>query len=137
MYRKILVPVDLAHEAALAKSLDVAAELARHYDAALHYVGVTAETPGKLAHSPKEYADVLDAFTARQVEAHGLSADSAAYAAHDPAIELNRTLMTAITDAAADLVVMASHIPNLGDHLWSSHGAHIARHAPVSVMLVR
>ena len=41
MFKKIMVPVDLAHLPALQKALDVAADMARHYDAALCYVGVT------------------------------------------------------------------------------------------------
>ena len=37
----------------------------------------------------------------------------------------------------ADLVVMASHIPNVADHFWPSNGGSIASRADVSVMLVR
>lgn len=137
MFKTIMVPVDLAHKETLARSLSVAADLARHYDARVCYVGITAETPGKVAHSPQEYARVLDAFTAAEVERHGHDATSVAYAAHDPAVELNHVLMEAISDTGADLVVMTSHVPKLSDHLWSSHGAAIARHAGISVMLVR
>ena len=37
----------------------------------------------------------------------------------------------------ADLVVMATHVPNLTDYIWASHGGHLASHAKASVFLVR
>ncbi len=46
MFKKIMVPVDLAHLDALEKSLTVAADLARHYKTALCYVSVTSSQPG-------------------------------------------------------------------------------------------
>ena len=46
-------------------------------------------------------------------------------------------LIEAVETTGADLVVMATHVPGLADHLWSGHGAHVATHARVSVFLVR
>ena len=52
MFRHIMVPVDLAHEATLAHALSVAADLAKHWGAQVTYVGVASSAPGKLAHNP-------------------------------------------------------------------------------------
>ena len=37
----------------------------------------------------------------------------------------------------ADLVIMASHVPGMLEHIFSSHGGYIAQHAKVSVFVVR
>ena len=55
----------------------------------------------------------------------------------DPAIELDKKLLAAVEDTGADLVVMASHIPNITDYIWASHGGTVAAHSKASVMLVR
>ena len=36
-----------------------------------------------------------------------------------------------------DLVVMATHLPNVADYVWASHGGHLATHSKASVFLVR
>ena len=42
-----------------------------------------------------------------------------------------------VRETGADLVVMASHIPNVTDYIWQSNGGAIATHADVTVMVVR
>ncbi|WP_138465381.1 universal stress protein [Poseidonocella sp. HB161398] len=137
MFNKIMVPVDLAHTPSLSRSLELAAQLARQNGATVWYVGITADTPGKLGHTPAEYAERLDAFTASQVETHGHDAASTAYVANDPAIDLTSVLLRAATEIEADLIVMATHGPGVTDRLWPSHGEAIARRFPGSVFLVR
>jgi nucleotide-binding universal stress UspA family protein len=137
MYKKILAPVDLTHVAQLSKAIETAADLAAHFDAAVTFVGVTATTPTPVAHNPQEYAQKLAAFATEQAEKYGIRADSKGYTAHDPAVQIDQTLLDAIDDVGADLVVMASHIPNIVDAIWPSHGGSIASHAEVSVFLVR
>lgn len=137
MYNKIMVPVDLAHVDKLDKALSTAAELARKYAAPVVYVGVSSEQPGSVAHTPEEYASKLEAFAGKQAESHGIDAQSAAYVAHDPAVELNDKLLQAREETGADLVVMASHVPGLPEHIFSSHAGYVASHAPVSVFVIR
>lgn len=137
MFNKIMVPVDLKHVSQLERALSVAANLSKSFSAPVVYVGVTPETPTSLAHNPKEYQAKLEAFAADQAARHGLEATAQGFPSHDPAVDLNDTLLEAVTETGADVVVMASHIPNLADHLWPSHGGQIARRAPVSVFVVR
>ncbi len=137
MYAHIVVPVDLAHKDKLERSLKCAAELAGHWGARVTYVGVTSTAPGKLAHNPEEYSEKLARFAASQGELHGIKADAHAAVSHDPSVDLDRTLLDAIGSLGADLVVMQSHVPNITDYVWASHGESIAGHADVSVMLVR
>lgn len=137
MFQKIMVPVDLAHLPALERALAAAGLLGRTLNATVCYVGVTAETPTPLGHNPEEFAANLALFAREQAEKHDITADSLAKPSHDPAIDLNDTLLKAADETGADLIVMASHVPNLADHLWPSHGGQIGRRAKVSVMIVR
>ena len=137
MFSKIMVPVDLAHLADLERALSCAADLAGHYGAEITYVGVTAATPGSLAHNPKEYEAKLAGFAADQAAARGVKARAHAVISHDPTVDLDDALLRAVKEVNADLVVMASHLPNLTDYLWPSNGGKIAAHAAASVMVVR
>lgn len=137
MFNAIMIPVDLAHKDRLGKALQCAADLARHYKAKVIYVGVAAATPSSIAHSPEEFKEKLVAFAASQSETHGIDAEAHAVISHDPATDLDPTLLKAVKETGADLVIMASHIPNLTDYIWPSNGGTIAGHAEVSVMVVR
>ncbi|MCA8930271.1 MAG: universal stress protein [Alphaproteobacteria bacterium] len=137
MFQKIMVPVDLAHAARMERATATAADLAKLYGAAVVYVGVTTSAPSAIAHTPQEYAGKLKSFAADQAARHGHSATSHAMVSHDPSIDLDETLMRGIDETGADLVVMASHIPNVTDHFWPSNGGRIASHAKSSVFIVR
>jgi len=137
VFNRIMVPVDLAHADQLDRALQCAADLAAHYKATVVYVGVAAATPGSVAHTPEEFARKMAAFAASQGETAGVAAEGLALTSHDPATDLDPTLLKAVDDTGADLVVMASHVPNLTDYVWPSNGGTIARKAKVSVMVVR
>lgn len=137
MYKKIMVPVDLAHVEKIEKGLTTAADLANHYKIPICYVGVTSPQPGPVAHNPQEFADKLEAFAQEQAKKHGHQATSKAYTSHDPTVDLDDTLLKAVHDVGADLVVMASHIPGLVEYVWPSNGGKIAEHSDASVFVVR
>lgn len=137
MFKKIMTPVDLAHLGGLEKALRCTADLAKYYGAKVVYVGVTASTPSATAHNPTEYAKKLNAFAAAQAEQHGISASADPVISHDPTSDVDDALLKATHDTGADLVVMASHIPNVLDYVWPSNGGKIAEHAKCSVFVVR
>lgn len=137
MYTKIMVPVDLAHIEALDKALTTATDLAKHYGIPVCYVGVTAETPTSVAHTPREYSEKLHAFGVSQGEQHGLEVTTKAYPSHDPAVDLDDTLIAAAKENGADLIVMASHVPGVVDHIFGSNAGAVASYAKVSVFVVR
>ncbi|MBX2805382.1 MAG: universal stress protein [Hyphomicrobiales bacterium] len=137
MYKKLVVPIDMEHEDKLQKSLETAANIAKHYDAEVCYLGISTEAPSSVAHSPEEYRKKLEAFAQQQSGMHGHRVSAKAVASHDPSADINDTLLKAIEDAGADLVVMASHIPGIADRFWPSHGGAVASRAKVSVFLVR
>lgn len=137
MYTKIMVPVDLAHVDRLDKALSTAADLSKHYGAPLCYVGVTAATPSAVAHTPAEFASKLEAFGAERAKADGVEASTLACTSHDPAIDLDETLMKAVAETGADLVVMASHIPGAPEYLFATNAGYLANHAKISVFVIR
>jgi len=137
MYKRIMVPVDLAHAARLDKALTTAADLAKHYGAEMIVVGVTGSEPGPVAHSPEEFARKLDAFAAAATERFGTRIEGQTIHLHDITADLNRTLVRRAGEIDADLIVMASHIPGVAEYIFGSHGGEVGQHAPMSVMLVR
>ena len=137
MYKKIMVPVDLVHADKLALALDTAANLGKHYKIPVTYVGVTANTPGPIAHNPAEFGEKLKEFADDQGVRHGIATDSKVIVSHDPAVDVDDALVEAVDETGADLVVMFTHIPNIGDHIWPSNGGKLATHTKASVFLVR
>ena len=137
MFKKIMTPVDLAHKGDLAKSLAVAADLAKQYGAEVVYVGATTPTPSSTAHNPAEYKDKLMAFAAEQAGAHGINATADMVMAHDPTTDIDDVLIRAVKDEGVDLIVMQSHMPNILDYIWPSNGGKVAEHAKCSVFVVR
>lgn len=137
MYKRIMVPVDLAHADKLTRALDIAALLARQDGATVIYTGVGTGTPGSIAHSPKEFADKLQTFADKQRSSHGLPVEAHAVISHDPAADLDDKLLDAAKQTGADLIVMASHVPGIVDHWFHSNAGPVAQYAPISVFVVR
>lgn len=137
MYSKIMVPVDLAHLEALERSLQIAADMARHYDAEVCYVSVTANTPGPVARTPAEYEKKLQAFASEQAGRHGQPTSARVLISHDPTADLEQILVKTADEIGADLVLMATHLPHKVDAIMPSHGDKVAKHSDVSVFLVR
>lgn len=137
MYSTIMVPVDLAHTGRLEKALKTAADLANQYGAEAIYVSVSTAAPSEMAHTPAEFEAKVAAFAADQGAKHGHKARAHAILSHDPAIDLDPSLMKAADELGADLIVMASHVPGLTDYIWPSNGGQIAGHAKASVFVVR
>ncbi|QLC72435.1 universal stress protein [Pseudomonas sp. LPB0260] len=138
MYRQIMIPVDLDHVERLEKALNTGADLAKLYDVPVCYVGVSGNTPSAIAHNPTEFAAKMQAFGEAQAQKYGLSkVGTATYISHDPAVDLDKTLLKAAKEQGADLVVMASHVPGLAEHLFASNAGYFASYSDASVLVVR
>jgi nucleotide-binding universal stress UspA family protein len=132
-----MIPVDLAHADKLDKALSIGTDLAKHYGADLHLVGVTDVTPGAIAHNPQEYSEKLEAFAAEQGGARGIAMRAKMMTSHDPAIDVDDKLKEAAAEIGADLVVMASHVPGMADYVFHSRAGWLASHSDLSVLVVR
>ena len=87
--------------------------------------------------SDKLMAEKLEAFGKARAEADGIEATTRSYSCHDLTTDLDNTLLGAVDDVGADLVVMASHIPDIVDYVWPSNGGKVAEHSKASVFVVR
>lgn len=56
---------------------------------------------------------------------------------NDVAVDLGNVLIKAAEDMGVDLIVMASHIPGLLEHIFASNAGYVASHAKCSVYVVR
>lgn len=138
MYKKIMVPVDLTHTEQLEKALATAADLSKQYSIPVCYVSVSSAAPGPLSHNPAEFSRKLEEFAKSEAASRDLGdVSTAAYTSHDPTIDLDSTLIKAIDETGADLVVMHSHIPGFPDYFFASNAGYLASHSDVSVLVVR
>ena len=137
MFRHILVPVDLLHLDKLDRALAVAAEEARLRGARVTYVSVSISAPSRVASGPDAFRKKLERFAADQARHHSIDTNAQALFSNDPSTDVDDTLLKAIEDLGADLVIMASHTPGIAEYFWPSNGGKIASHSKASVFLVR
>ncbi|CUB03329.1 universal stress protein [Marinomonas fungiae] len=138
MYRKIMVPVDLGHIERLEKALKTAADMAKTYNIPICYVGVNSSAPSNVAHSSNEFEEMIKVFAREQAEKYMLdNVTAVAYSIPDPTVDLDATLIKAEKENGVDLVVMASHVPGLSDHIFASNAGYVAKYSKVSVLVVR
>jgi len=137
MYRKILVPVDLAHLDSLERALQVASDLGRHYETEICYISVTQSAPSAAAKSPEDYEQKLEAFANEQAKTHGRPVTVKVVVSADPAVELDKKLVHAIDELGVDLVVMGTHHHAKHDIVMPTNGSHVAKETNASIFLVR
>lgn len=140
MYKTILLAVDLEEESSWTKALPTAVALARAFGSSLHVMTVVPTfMPAAAQLLPPDYEEkmVRDASERlREFVKTRAPADLEAHCdiAHGMIYEevLNRA-----KEIGADLVVMASHRPELKDYLIGPNASRVVRHANCSVMVVR
>lgn len=137
MYSTIMVPVDLSHADTMEKTIKIAVDIGKIYDAKIYLAGVTSTAPGSVARNQEEYAEKLTQFAAKHSQSTGYTLKPKVVICSDPAAELDVALEKAGKEIDVDLVVMASHIPNFMDHLFHSKAGHLANHTDISVFIVR
>jgi universal stress protein F len=138
MYSSILVAVDLDRPQTWAKALPVACTLRRSFSARLTLCSVVRDMDAAVEAewSAIGYRQMIDVAHARLSELASVAAE--------PNIDVDvgtGTICGGILDVAerarADLIVMASHMPNAKDHLLAANASRVVRRAPCSVLVVR
>jgi len=141
MYKDILLAVDREDEPSWRLSLPVALGHCEAFGARLHLVTVVHEIGvGDVASFlPLDFeAQRLDKTEQwlREVAARNVPPGVA--------VQLNvgsgkvyAEILRIARDVRADLIIMASHRPELADYLLGSNAAHVVRHADCSVLVVR
>lgn len=141
MYKDILLAVDHDHDDSWRRALPVALELCKAFGAQLHVITVLQELGAGTVSSylPMDFEEqavkrvstwlkemVRDNVPA-EVKTQRLVAVGKVYA----------EILAAAAEINADLIVLASHNPEISDFLIGSNAAKVARHADRSVLIVR
>ncbi len=136
MFKKILVPVDLAHNEQGGKMINLARELGGK-DAEIILTHVINDIPvyaaveisGELLQqthkwAAKELADLAKThkITTKTDLRHGSAGNS---------------IVEAAEDHKADLVIIASHKPGMADYFLGSTAGRVVRHAQCPVLVMR
>lgn len=138
MISRILVPVDLSNVDKLTKALDLAASIAKENDATVVYVSVVDSMPTMSTRTEAERAKpLLDSFADDQAKAHGILTADQITLRGDLHLNVGSEIINSAKEAGCDLIVMASHVPGIKDHIFSSNAGYVASHAPISVYVVR
>lgn len=140
MYKKILVPVDLADVDIAQPALDRAVALAKSSDAELRLLNVLSMIPAAyLDYMPSNYdtqeRSRTEADIKKMAESTGLPASRTSTVVRLGAIY--HEVLGEAQDWGADLIVVGSHDPSFATYLIGSNAANVVRHAHCSVLVVR
>jgi nucleotide-binding universal stress UspA family protein len=141
MFKDILLPVDLDQEASWRKALPVALKACEAFGARLHVMTVVPDFgmtmvsqyfPADYEKKVMEAADRrLHAFVRQHVPAGAKVQHIIAHGV------IYQEILAAGKRVQADLIVLASHRPELSDYLIGPNAARVVRHAVCSVWVVR
>lgn len=139
MYKEILLAIDLEDESSRRKVLPVALEYAKAFGSRIHIVTVVPELGMVRQYFPDDYEDKL-----KQAVKDKLHQFTAEHIPKDIAVQhiiAHGVIYQEINRAAerinADLIIMGSHRPELGDYLLGPNASRVVRHSHQSVLVVR
>ncbi len=141
MYKNILLTVDLTDPTSWRKALPAALELCRVEGATLHMLSVVPDFGMTVVaqYFPEEFQK--KAVEQARQELQDLSAAQVPAGVKVKHVVAYGTIYEEIIDTAktidADLIVIASHRPELKDYLIGPNAARVVRHADRSVLVVR
>ena len=135
MYKHVLVPIAIDHDAGTQEALDVA-KLLMDSDGEVTALTVIEPVPAFIANElppgqlERTHSDVLEALK-EEVGEHS-EARSVVVSGHP-----GRTIVDFAMENGVDCIVVASHKPGLADYFLGSTAARVVRHAPCAVHVVR
>ncbi|CUK16051.1 Universal stress protein G [Ruegeria denitrificans] len=137
MYNHIMFPVDLHLPPEVRKAADVASQVAQWQGAKITVVSVTGTQPGDPVQSDEPINRQLREFADQLAEKSGAEVAFRNIHSVDVAAEVDGDLTRAAEEVGADLIVVGTHAPRIMDYIFSSHAGYLAKHASVSVFVVR
>lgn len=139
MYRKILVPVDLAHPETAEHTVSVAKAIAETGNVELTLLNVVPELPGYVA-AELPSSITLNIKTSADRDLRKLAKDLGLEGTCQILLRSGRPhnqILQVASETGADLIVIASHQPGLEDYLLGSVAGKVVRHAKCSVLVER
>lgn len=136
MYKKILVPVDMAHLAESDAIINIAKEHADK-DSRIVLLHVIENIPNYAAiELPTDFREKAIADATKELEAiverSGVDAEIDVRYGHSYG-----TILDVAESTGADLIIITSHRPGLKDYFLGSTASRVVRHADCSVLIVR
>ena len=139
MYKEILLSVDLEDENSWRKALPTAVEYAKAFGSRMHVITVVPEFGMVRQYFPDNYEERVK--ESEKAKLHEFTADKIPDDVPVQHIIAHGAIYREIDKAAeeinADLIIMASHRPELGDYLLGPNAARVVRHSKRSVLVVR
>ena len=140
MYRRILVPVDLADTDLAKPAISTAVEMARSSGGSVRLVNVLAMTPVMLAEYVPPDFDVQQRKSAEEALTI-IARECGLDAGHVSATVRQGGIYHEVLEEAkgfnADLIAMSSHRPAMRTYFLGSNAGHVVRYAKCSVLVVR
>ena len=140
MFKSILVAIDTAHKSSWQTAIPEAIALARASGGKLAVVTVVRETTAMLAgvRTRLQLQGIVDEARGRLAEIlRQYRAEKVKIAEEVRLGSIAHEILAAAKDRRADLIVMASHRPEMRDYLIGPNAAHVATHAACSVLVLR
>ncbi len=141
MYKTVLLPIDLNESSSWDKAVPAALASVRTQGTGLHVMTVVPDfgMASVGVHFPNDFADKMRAEAGAQLKAfvgEHIPRDVAVHSIVGQGTVYQEILRVA-REVGADLIVMASHRPELNDDLLGPNAARVVRHASCSVLVVR
>lgn len=139
MYHRILVPVDLDEPGSWSKALPAAVALARCFAARLTLATVVSDAvAGREAQwSAIAYRELVDVAKAKLAHLASSVTDLGEIETRVGAGSIYGGILALADEGDIDLIVLASHRPEMKDYLLGANASRVVRHAVCSVMVVR
>lgn len=139
--KSILLPVDLFHETGWEKALEHAVSLAQQNNAELHVLTVIPDFGMPMVGSffPKDFSKNAMAETEAKLAdfvASGVP-EGIKVVPHVKHGIIYKEILSGADASKADMIVMASHRPEMRDYLLGPNAARVVRHARQSVCVIR
>ena len=140
MFKSILVPIDIAHRSSWEHALPQAIELARTGGGTVTVITVVRDLKAVFEGVQFPFQVELMMSSARDKLVEIVSAYRASDVALDEEVRfgsIGHEILQAVREHRADLVLMASHRPELKDYFIGPNAAYVAQHATCSVLVLR
>lgn len=141
MFKEILLPVDLGNKDTQAKAVSTAVEMAKAFGARLHVMTIVPDFGMSIVGSffPADYEEKALAEADKRL--HAFVKETIPGDVQVQHVVAHGTIYEEIVNFAErskiDMIVMASHRPELQDYLLGPNAERVMRHANCSVTVVR
>ena len=141
MFRKILLPIDVAEPEIAKEAIEAATALAKAFDSQLRLIHVTSPVvvASPMAVIPQAVYDELGVYEKSELQRLAALIDLPK-ATISTVVRIGAVypeLLSEAEDWGADLIVVGAHKRSMATYLLGSSAAAIVRHAACTVMVVR